>query len=640
MSTLSKIRDIVVGDEVKRDKNLSFLFPVTPYTTLKFKKRQGYKKKLINKTLHRGFDTETNYKGDIVLLSDDAGRVVWNPSLMEILEYLTYIEYRKSINWFFNITFDVESVLKMLPEAELEEILEDNKTEYKGFKLFYLPHKYFKITDKSKHNYDYWDIVQFYGMSLDNASKEYLNDTKGVADIKGLMEYIYYNKVQKVVYNYCMHDCELTRRLAERMYKGVLDCDIPFSKPYSRASLAETAFLDNCDVPQYLDAPLGVNKYFYWAYYGGWFELFKRGLHNNHIFEYDINSAYPYAMLNLPDVRDLRWERVRKPSKDSSIGVYLIAISPKKSTTISPLQIRTETLSVHPHASGLRYVTDDELPMFKKLYKVKVISGFEGFGDHIHYPFKEYVQKLYEDKSRYKNKDEMMYECVKRVLNGFYGKNIQRTNGRIGNCFNPIYAAKITGSCRRQVWDAVKDHQKDVIGIQTDSAIMKEEIDIDLGNGLGQWGKKEFREGIFLLSGVYEMIGESKKTKIRGYDTKMDLKEMLMKYPDKNIVEVVKEKPLHLKQALGYRKWDVSQTNQFVTDIKTISCKYDEKRVWSGECENWREFCTDYWDSTPITTEYTPVFETEYIKKNMEVMKESLHRYRDGEGGVWVRGVS
>ena len=638
MPSLADIRDVVFGGDEKEDKDLSFLFPVIPYSGLKFKRRQGYKKRLLNKTLHRGFDTETNHKGDIVLLSDDLGRKIWNPSLLEILERLTYKEYRESINWFYNITFDIESILKMLPKDELEEILEDNNTEYEGYKLFYLPHKYFKIRDKSKHNYDYYDIAQFYGMSLDNASKEYLGDEKGISDIRGLMEYIYYDKVQKVVSDYCKHDCELTKGLAERMHQGVLSCDIPFSKPYSRASLSETAFLKNCDVPEYLDAPLGVNKYFYWAYYGGWFELFKRGYQNNYIVEYDINSAYPYAMLNLPDLRDLGWERVRKVSKEKAIGVYLIAISPKESCNVSPVQVRTQSLSVHPHASGVRYVTDDELPMMKDLYKVKVLSGFEAFGDNIRYPFREYVQKLYEDKSSYKNKDAMMYECVKRVLNGFYGKNIQRTGGKIGNCFNPIYAAKITASCKRQIWDAVKDHQDDVIAIQTDSCVMTKEIDVEEGTGLGQWEKKEFREGIFLLSGVYEMIGETKKTKIRGYDTKMALMELLQKHKDKTTIDIVKEKPIHLKQALAWRKWDVSQTNEFVTDIKQISCKYDQKRVWKGDCEDWGEFCRESWSSTPITTEYTPVFESEYIQKHMQIMKESQHKYRDGEGRTYIRG--
>jgi len=639
MLSLAQIRSLMFSDSQENIKDVSFLFPVLPYNSLKFKKRSGHKKKIIHSTIHRGFDTETNYKGDIIILRDDQGRVCEDVSLKGVLSYLSYKEYRNTINWFYNITFDVESILKMLPADELKEIMNDNKTEYRGFKLFYLPHKYLSITDQSKHKISFWDIAQFYHMSLDNASKKYLNDEKGVSDIKSLMERLGSEGVLEIVSEYCVHDCVLTRRLAEKMHKGVRDCGIPFSKPYSVASLSETAFLEKCDIPQYLEAPLGVNKYFYWSYYGGWFELMKRGFYNDKIYEYDINSAYPYAMLNLPDIRDLKWERVKSAHKDSVIGVYLIEFSPHRHNYISPLQIRTENVSVHPQAFATRYVTHLELDMLRDVGKVKIISAFEGYSDKIRYPFREYVQKLYRDKSKYKNKDEMMYEAVKKVLNGFYGKNIQRSGGKVGNCFNPIYAALITASCRNQIWNAVKDHQKEVIGIQTDSCMMISPIDLEVSDELGGWELKEYNEGIFLLSGIYEMSGEKKKTKIRGYDTKMELKDLLLKYPNSDRIEIGKEKPLHLSQAVGWKRYEASQTNMFIDDIKTISCNHDDKRVWTDECENWGEFCNEYFDSTPITKHYPTISESEYIQRKYQVMRERKDTLRDGESLTKIKMV-
>ena len=637
MTSLTGIRKILFEDNPTPVKDVSFLFPIHPYNRLKFKKRSGYKKRLINKTDHRGFDTETNYKGDIMLLCDDTGRHIWKPDLREILQFLTYKDYRKTINWFYNLSFDIESVLKMLPEDKLIEILKTNETVYEGFKLFYLPQKAFKVSDKSKHSLYYWDIAQFYGTSLDNASKQYLGDNKSVSDIKSLMTYLWSDKVKDVVYKYCIHDCDLTRRLAERMHKGVLDCNISFSKPFSRASLAETAFLENCDIPQYLDAPRDVNKYFYWSYYGGWFELFKRGYHNSHIIEYDINSAYPYAMLNLPDLRGMDWKDTVKRHKDAVVGVYLVSVTPQTKKYITPAQIRTESLSVHPQSSLLKYVTHIELETLQQDYKVKILTGYEGFIDHPTYPFRDYVLKLYEDKKNYKGMDDMMYDCIKRVLNGFYGKNIQRVGGRIGNCFNPIYASLITSSCRRQIWDAVKDNMDNVIGIQTDSIITSEEIDLNIGDKLGEWSKSEYKEGIFLLSGIYELNGDVKKTKIRGYETKLALKELLMKNPLKDAVEVVKEKPLHLKQCLIRKDVTVSQTNQFMNDVKTISCKYDQKRVWGDDCENWKDFCSNTYDSTPLTKEYKPVFESEYLARDLQVMRRERSEGNDGDGGILIR---
>ena len=637
MTSYAEAKRVIFGEYEEKPSHVSFLFPKIPYFDLTFKKRKGIEKRILHKDIHRAFDTETNYTGDIVLLSDDQGRKVWNPDLDEILYFLSYKWYRESINWFYNLRFDIESILKHLPEEHLKEILEDSRTEYKTWKLSYIPSKYFSIADDKKHKVEFFDIAQFYHTSLDNASKEYLGDTKSIADVKGIMEYSYYDKVQKVIAEYCKHDCELTKGLAELTYKGVLDCKMPFAKPYSTASLSEIAFLKECDIPEYLDVPVGANRYAYWSYYGGWFELMKRGYHGDTIYEYDINSAYPHAMRNLADTRDLDWQRTTSIHKDAVIGMYQVILTPKRSTHISPLQIRTEKVSVHPHTSTVRYVVDDEIAMLKDVYKVKVVGGWEGFGDNVRYPFRDFVEKLYQNKADYKNKNQMMYDAVKKVLNGFYGKNIQRVDGKIGNCFNPIYAAKTTASCRRQIWEAIKDHQQEVIGIQTDSCMMTEEIDLDLGDGLGQWGRDVYSEGIFLLSGVYEMEGKKKKTKIRGYESSLRLKDMLLEKPEANAIEVMNEKPLHLKQALGYRRWAVEQTNQFIEEIKTISCAYDDKRVWVDECPDWRSFCTEQWQSEAITEEYAVISESEYKLRRMEVLKEAYSNRGDGDSGILIR---
>ncbi len=211
MKSLAETRSLMFGEWDGNIKDASFLFPTLPYSSLKFKKRGGHKKKIIHSMTHRGFDTETNYKGDIVILRDDQGLQPKTVGLEDVLKFLTTKQYRSTINWYYNITFDVESILKMLPEEELTEIMEDGKTEYHDYKLFYLPHKYLKISDKSHHSVSYWDIAQFYGMSLDNASKQYLNDEKSVSDIKSLMEWIGNEGVYEVVSKYCVHDCELTR---------------------------------------------------------------------------------------------------------------------------------------------------------------------------------------------------------------------------------------------------------------------------------------------------------------------------------------------------------------------------------------------------------------------------------------------
>lgn len=637
VSILSRLEDECMGYRSVSVKDVSLLFPLIPYRLLKFKKRSGYEKRIITNDQCKGFDTETNYKGDIVLLADSEGRYLWNPTLDEIIEYLIFRDNRNTLNWFYNITFDVESILKMLPEDNLLELMKTNKTKYKDYKLNYLPHKYFSITDSSKHKVDFYDIAQFYHSSLNNAAKEYLGSKKDDIEIKGIMEYIYEDKVKEVVLKYCIQDCKLTRDLAQRLINSLNKCKIPISKPYSTASLSEIAFLSYCDIPEYLQAPKIVNQMAYWSYYGGWFELFKRGYYGDSIYEYDINSAYPYAMMNQPDFRDLEWESVKKRSQDAVLGFYHVYLTPKRNMHISPLQIRTEKLSIHPQIATIRYVNDIEYDMLKDAYKIRILKGYEGFSNNPSYPLKEFVQKLYSDRMQYKKSDQMMQKTLKIILNGMYGKFIQRVDGKIGNTFNPIYASRITASCRKQIWDAVKDHQDQVIGIQTDSCIMTNELDLEISNNLGDWSRSEYNEGLFLISGIYELNGEKKKTKIRGFDSKLLLKELLLKNKDKDVIEVRKEKPLHIKQAIIRKDKEINQTNQFLTEIKKLSCRFDDKRVWTYQCEDWGEFCRDFYESSPITREFTPMHEDNYIKLRLKLIDEYNKYSNDENSRISIR---
>jgi DNA polymerase type B, organellar and viral len=47
----------------------------------------------------------------------------------------------------------------------------------------------------------------------------------------------------------------------------------------------------------------------HWAYYGGRFECMYKGFFKNTTFNYDLASAYPYAMQSLLSMRGGRWER-------------------------------------------------------------------------------------------------------------------------------------------------------------------------------------------------------------------------------------------------------------------------------------------------------------------------------------------
>jgi len=61
--------------------------------------------------LNRGLDTET-YKGYVKLICDDAGNYKEVDDFEQIMQFLTKERFRNHFNWFWNIKFDFESIIK------------------------------------------------------------------------------------------------------------------------------------------------------------------------------------------------------------------------------------------------------------------------------------------------------------------------------------------------------------------------------------------------------------------------------------------------------------------------------------------------------------------------------------------------
>src|SRR5436309_11898389 len=58
-------------------------------------------------------DTET-YKGDIFLIADSDGRYLDHITPESVIKFLFHKKYQNSWNFFYNITYDAEVILKLL----------------------------------------------------------------------------------------------------------------------------------------------------------------------------------------------------------------------------------------------------------------------------------------------------------------------------------------------------------------------------------------------------------------------------------------------------------------------------------------------------------------------------------------------
>ena len=373
-----------------------------------------------------GLDTET-FKGYARLICDDSDNHRCINSFQDVITFLTHSRFRDKFNWFYNIKFDFESIIKWLAledEDYLRTLYMNHSIDYKAWQINYLDKKFFSIRDKNHNYYYFFDLYAFLDTSLNNASRKFLNDEKksdvDAAQLNLSKQYWKDNKEKIIIY--CKYDANLTKRLADYFW-NLLDSNMHYvpKRPFSKGKLSEEYFLDRCYIPtiNYFTFPqvdstreksrrLKILKYAYDSYYGGRFELIKRGYFDK-VYTYDIKSAYPAEIANLIDFTNGKWETVggnshntKKVNPDSYEGFYNVSIDCQEAYFCPVVQKRCE-LSLYPNGRFNHYLTKSEILFIESHFEnvtIKIKSGYEFYPKELKYPFKQEIERLYRWKER------------------------------------------------------------------------------------------------------------------------------------------------------------------------------------------------------------------------------------------------
>lgn len=274
------------------------------------------------------------------------------------------------------------------------------------------------------------------------------------------------------------------------------------------------------------------------AFFGGRIESAAVGEFRGNFYDYDINSAYPFAIANLPwwDESDLR--RVEGFDALNRIGMYYVSWDCPEGANFYPFPYRSGSGNVFYPRQGSGWYMAPEVFAALQVWgdSVHVSHGYvlvdtDGAGDG--------VTRLPEAKLcttarkiaemaviRMKAKKEgMSYEKpLKLVMNSVFGKLIQQVGSH--KFLTPFAASWITATCRSIISRSIKgDDAKNIISIMTDGILSKTPLPVDLGDNLGQFELKEFTHVIQFMPGVYLLENEKtgkKESKYRGMDKTFD----------------------------------------------------------------------------------------------------------------------
>jgi hypothetical protein len=304
---------------------------------------------------------------------------------------------------------------------------------------------------------------------------------------------------------YCRMECRLLADLVAELRDRFTLVDMsahPFEGPGPVAGRALTMHVGRQRQSEYRrELPAGLVDYAQNAYYGGRFETSALGTVHGPVWGYDIGSAYPAAMLQLPCLDHGRWHNWhatggrngrRLAAEIEAESFYVARLTyqmpgienDERDTAwrvMGPLPHRLKgSGSIINPLGGAGWYWSPEIPPYAEVFETWT---YERTCDCV--PF-EWVGELYDRRAEMEADRKGSGIALKLTLNSLYGKLAQR----VGTAphYNPIWAGLITAITRAKVYQVYLDHPETVVMFATDAVFMTEPApELTIGRNLGDW---------------------------------------------------------------------------------------------------------------------------------------------------------
>jgi len=554
-------------------------------------------------------DTETDENGNVTILADSEGNYIELEQVTpeNILKFLFSKRYQGSWNFFYNVTFDAEVILKifgeMLYDYKRTRLL---RFHYQEYTIDYIPQKKIAIR-KGHHSAVFFDIAQYYHESLSNAYQNNIGKLpEWYTDIKKQRSHFtrkYCTKYPAKIRRYCIQDCIYTKELSEHWIKVFHESfDFYPQRFISSGYLAEKVLINNkINIPLFAEISFKINEFAWRTYFGARFEILKCGfIGTAHL--YDINSAYPYVLANIPDITKGKWRRSKKILDNAKLGFFKIQCDIPDCKYIPPFAFRTNRKLIFPSGKFVTYCTLAELQACKDDSLYRILEGYQFVPSSNIYPYREFIQNLYKKRLKLKQENNPLQLPLKVILNSIYGKTAQRVGNKIGNLFSPVISATITGTTRAMLYEFVQKYgiENDVVSFATDSIITTKKLSVN-SSDLGGWAFENSGNDVYVLqNGIYRFNGKWKKRGIGNLGNKQ-IEHLDTIEKDGNLYQVMKVLRVNrLRTAI--LSDSIGDIGKFKTVERLVNLNADTKRMWFEELVDVNDGVMI--DSMPISLNY------------------------------------
>jgi len=413
----------------------------------------------------------------------------------------------------------------------IRDIRAENYCTWRGYRITYFKRKIFRVS-RNGRTFTSYDLWSFFGSSFENALREWGIEippiiTEGKA-ARGEFDKWNIQKLKK----YNEAELELLVQLAVALRNSTHPLKLNIRSWHGPGSLAGS-WLGKNKVKRYMrgEIPKELNEIARRAYFGGRIDATGYGFANP-VHHYDIISAYPAAIANLPNLTKLHWHHENKPKELPEDKIYVAKIRweiPEQSWGVFPWRSKSGTIRYPLEGEAWIWNWEIEAALQKLSHKYFSIDELWFTTGFLEKPLFNLIHETFDYRNTLKKTGNPAHHSTKLVLNSLYGKFAQ-TVGK-AQYYSPIWAGLITSQTRAQL---LKQIDKNTLCVMTDSIWSSQTIQAELTSELGGWEKQEESSLALAEAGLYSALDLAGGRSIwqRGFDkdTPVDIEGLVTKW--------------------------------------------------------------------------------------------------------------
>lgn len=506
-----------------------------------------------------GTDGKTYHAADhrYTLLAASTGETLYNGGKrldsQACLDFLLDLgsEYKKAIFVIFAGSYDINHMLLFGFDREtLQKISrgdtvlfehngEEYEIEYRARKSLTLKRGRIWLPEKKlskwKSKITVWDVFGFFQESFVKVMGKWLGESHPhyelIKDMK-TRRGDFANVDQKAINDYNAAELSTLVELMEKVRDSINGLDLKCNRWDGAGSIAGALFRKHKSrehkLPYKTDAALSTAVRT--AYAGGRIEICKIGNYEKTVYDYDINSAYPTVMKDLPSLAKGWWKHGNRSKPPEGFTLVRCKFQFVRGLPFYPLFFRTDKMQIYFPSDGEGWYW---YPEYKASLlcpgNVEVLEWYHFIPETEEKPF-DWIAEYYETRKQWTKNPTAEWQrggekIIKLGLNSLYGKTAQQLGGtgKVAPTYHQMeWAGFITSATRARLYEAAMKDPEAVIGFATDGIFSTRQLPLQLSDKkeIGMWELKVFEGLTIVMAGVYWWHKEQKKYEhfSRGFD--------------------------------------------------------------------------------------------------------------------------